>query len=206
MRKAKSEILRKINGAQITQLIGVSARLGVFDALQTPLSESELTSKLKLDPERLKRLLNALVASYLINFDGTLYSLSEEGLLLREDHEDSLRDLAIYKASSISFKPLEYLYEAITEGISPFEKAFGMDLFELLEENTELCEIFQNAMSAYVKKSSKVLLSLYDFTPFQSVCDIGGGTGAFLETVLDINLLCDNIDNQPNINCAIFFG
>ena len=39
-------------------------------------------------------------------------------------------------------------------------------------------------MTAYAKMIDPALVPAYDFAPFRTVCDVGGGTGHFLKRIL----------------------
>lgn len=187
MKKSKSEILKKIHGGQICQLIGTSVRIGIFDHLyESNQSAESLSIKLSLDPSLTRMLLLGLESLHLIQSDDNeTFYLTEEGSYLAKDHQDSLSAIALYKASRPVWKSLEYLYEGIQTGICPFELAFGMPLYPYLDTHSEDFALFHQAMALYEEKSSKKILDLYDFTPFTTILDVGGGLGSFLKEILE---------------------
>lgn len=186
MKKSKAEILKKIHGGQICQLIGTCARLGIFDYLyQSTQSADSLSLKLAISPALTRMLLMGLESLHLIQSDDNeTFYLTEEGSYLAKEHQDSLSAIALYKASRPVWKSLEYLYEGIQTGICPFELAFGIPLYPYLDTHDEDFVLFHQAMALYEEKSSKKILDLYDFTPFETILDVGGGLGSFLQEIL----------------------
>ncbi len=187
MKKTKSEILKKIHGGQICQIIGTCCRLGVFNLLhQNRLSAEQVSTKLSIHYGHTRMLLLALESLHLvISDDNETFYLSEEGSYLAKNHEDSLEAIAIYKSSKPVWKSLEHLQEGIEKNKCPFELAFGIPLYDYLDIHDEDFSIFHEAMALYEKKSSKKILDLADFTQFSSIIDIGGGLGSFLEEILE---------------------
>ncbi|MBB64643.1 MAG: hypothetical protein CMO81_06220 [Waddliaceae bacterium] len=187
MPKAKSLLLKKIQGAQITQIVYVMARLGIADFInQEERSLDEISEELGLSLLLLQRLFPALESTNLVKrLPNGRYALTDEGLLLRKQEEDSLYHLAMYKSAPFVWRAMEYFCEGLSSGESPFELAHGTHLFDYLENNTEANTLFQDAMSHFERHSSKALIDLYDFSSFKHITDLGGGNGSFLHSVLE---------------------
>ena len=182
MKRAKVELLKKIHGGQTCQIVATSARLGIFDCFdKDPLSLEKLSNQLQMSADTLKRLCSSLVALYLLEeLEENHYQITEQGSYLKTAHQDSLKNIAIFKGSALMWKPLEHLYEGIRSNQSPFELAFGKELFEHLDHHEQHLEIFQNAMSQYVQQGSKTILDCYPFQQIDTLIDLGGGLGDFL--------------------------
>lgn len=185
MRKAKSELMKKINGAAATFAIAAAIDLQIIETLATDkMTLPELAKTLSLEAKTLKVLVEQLkMFKILVEDEASLLQLTEEGVFLTKSHPESMRPLARYKASPLLTKPFSYLGEALRTGKSPFILAFQKTLFEYLAENEKEREVYHEAMEYYEKESSKEILSLYDFSKLQQIVDVGGGRGAFLRTL-----------------------
>ncbi len=62
-----------------------------------------------------------------------------------------------------------------------------MNLFEYLQQNQKDAEIFNNAMTSLTSSQVSSISSMYDFSQFNSIVDIGGGQGSLLFTILKNN-------------------
>ncbi len=186
MKKSKSDLLKKIHGGQICQLIGTCARLGIFDILYTKTaSAEEVADILILDRDNIRMLLLGLESLHLVvSDDNVTFYLSEEGSYLAKKHTDTLQSIAIYKSSKPVWRSLEHLYEGIKTNTCPFEIAFHQKLYEYLDQNDHDFSIFHQAMALYEEKSSKKILDLYHFSQFPTIIDVGGGLGSFLAEIL----------------------
>ncbi len=187
MKKAKSELLRKIHGAQVCQLVATCAKLKLADLIAEGKTRcSELSQTLKIEADLLDRFLCALVhLNLLTQTESGEYGLSEEGTLLISTEEGSLQPIAAYKGSTMIFKALSYLHKGLLTGNSPFELAFGKDVFQYMEEDPDEFNTFHDAMHFYEKSSSRKLLDCYDFSPFSTLIDVGGGMGSFLSSIVE---------------------
>lgn len=185
MRKAKSDLIKKINGATVTQALVTAIELNILDYLDNQQRcAKEIAEALSLDLPSLEVLLEQLEMIKIIKKDeaGTL-QLTEEGCYLTKNHPESMRALALYKGSKLLLKPLEKLTEAIKTKKRPFTLAFEKSLFSYLEEDQVARESYHEAMEYFERESSKEILSLYDFSKLKSVVDVGGGRGSFLKSV-----------------------
>ncbi|NGX58023.1 MAG: Mitomycin biosynthesis 6-O-methyltransferase [Chlamydiae bacterium] len=186
MKKSKANLLKKIHGGQVCQIVATTARLGLPDLLkEQPKSLDVLSNELKIEESILARLISALVALHLLEEENGVYCLTEEGRHLISDHEDSIHAIAVYKGSPFLWAAHGMMCEGINNGVSPFELAYGQDLFSHLDQNSEHCAMFQNAMACYEKQSSKKILDLYDFEQLNNFLDVGGGLGNFALTIMD---------------------
>jgi len=195
MKKTKADLLKKIHGGQVCQIVAAAARLGLADLLwNEPKSALKLAEDLKLDLPVLERLISALVALFLLEEKDGAYHLTSEGLHLASQDEHSLKALASYKGSPFVWAAQGKLYDGVKAGTCPFELAFGVDLFTYLESHPEDAAIFQEAMASYEAQSSTKILDLYDFSQFNSFLDVGGGLGGFAKRI---------VKRHPHLNGSV---
>jgi SAM-dependent methyltransferase len=77
----------------------------------------------------------------------------------------------------------ELLYSVRT-GKPAFDRIFGQPLFTFLSQHPEKAAIFDKAMVGAHGREAAALPEAYDFSPFASVADIGGGNGSTLSVIL----------------------
>jgi hypothetical protein len=115
-----------------------------------------------------------------------MFALNEVSELLRSDHPQSLRDMAVLLSSKSHWRPWGRLSDTVRSGESGPQHAFGSDIFSWLqnEDNEEEWRIFNAAMTSFSSATSRAVAEAYDFSGFQRICDIGGGHGYLLNAVL----------------------
>ena len=70
------------------------------------------------------------------------------------------------------------LLHSATTGESGTRRVFGLGSFEYLAANPDQAIIFNAAMAENTRRVTELLVSTYDFSQFQNVVDVGGGSGA----------------------------
>ena len=87
-----------------------------------------------------------------------------------------------------SFKQaIDDLQYTIQTGQNSFKHVNNLNIFEHLQQNPVDAKIFNEAMTAMTSSQVQTISSLYDFSQFNTVVDIGGGQGLFLSTILKNN-------------------
>jgi len=169
-----------------TKALGTAAELGVADALADgPCSTAELVARVPADPDGLARLLGLLVSlGYFRRARGDRWANNAASDHLRRDHPDSLRDWARFMGADWTGSIWNELPGAVRTGRSGTEAAFGTSFFELMEDRPELGGLFDAAMAGASRFTAPMFAAGYDFSGIRQICDVGGGTGALLATVL----------------------
>ncbi len=80
----------------------------------------------------------------------------------------------------------DMLYSVQT-GKPAFEHAFGMPVFTYFAEHPEPGRVFNEAMTSWTNQLVIGVVDAYDFSPFGTVVDVGGGHGALLASILERN-------------------
>jgi hypothetical protein len=175
-----------INGYQVSQAIHVAATLGIADLLEDGSRTSdELAAATQADPPTLYRLLRALAAvGVLHESDGRQFALSPVGEQLRSDHPQSIRGWAAFIGRSYHWEAWGHLLESVRTGENAFRLLNGTDIWSYRAERPDESAIFDHAMMALTAESNRALLDAYDFGRFGTVCDVGGGNGALLASLL----------------------
>ncbi len=112
------------------------------------------------------------------------FRLTESGQLLRSDRPDSMHAFVRMFGNPTMRASWRELDTAIQTGETPFERIFGTRFFDYLSANPQISEQFNAAMRQGTTVAVRQLLRHYDFGPFHTIADIGGGDGTLLAAVL----------------------
>jgi hypothetical protein len=179
-----------IFGRWKSQILYAGVKLGVFDiASPEPLSAVEMAKELSVDPALFYRLLRALASiSLLKESAGRRFSITSMGKLLRSDNPQTLRGVALLEEGPEHYAIWKHLTAMIKDGKQDgFIREYGQRIFEHVAEEPSYAEVFNNAMSSYSAiQTGWVLEALkgYDFSKVQHICDIGGGHGHLICSLL----------------------
>jgi caffeic acid 3-O-methyltransferase len=89
-----------------------------------------------------------------------------------------IRNQSIFKYCRYSLK------EAVKEGKTPFDKAYGMPMFKYLGSNELSNTLFNQAMASHsVIITKKLLQFFHGFEGIDVLVDVGGGIGATLKMI-----------------------
>ncbi|HEY1247957.1 MAG TPA: methyltransferase [Nitrososphaera sp.] len=189
-----------IFGRWRSQILYAGVKLGVFEIVSTkPMSQVEIAKKLDLDPPLLYRLLRALASIGLLKEDhDRRFTITSLGKVLRSDNPQTLRGVALLEEGPEHYAIWKHLTAMLREGKQDgFSREFGQRIFEYAADHPSYAEVFNQAMSSYsVTQTEWVLEALngYDFSKIGYLCDIGGGHG---------HLLCSLLLSYPHLKGTI---
>jgi hypothetical protein len=175
-----------IMGAWISQAITAAADLGVADALaKRPLLADELAAAVKADPDAVGRLLRALISRGIFRQrrDGC-YELTPLADTLRSDAEVSMAAMARFVGAPQHREHWSHLVDAVRTGRAVIPELRGKPVFEYLADEPALAEIFNHAMTSASELSIAPVTAAYDFSPYPTIVDVGGGRGRLLAAIL----------------------
>lgn len=190
MTDPQAKVVDMIFGRWRSQILYAGVTLGVFDALKDgPKTAASVAAELHLDPSLTYRLLRALASLELLNEDNDQsFTLSDSGDLLRKDHPQTLRGVTLLEEGPEHYSLWKHLPAMIREGKqNAFTREFGRKAFEHAAHDRAYGEVFNNAMSSYSNSQTGWVLEAlndYDFSSVGHLCDIGGGHGHLLCSVL----------------------
>ncbi len=168
------------------QAITAAADLGVADALaKGPMSADELAAAVNANADALSRLLRALIGRGIFRQrrDGR-YDLTPLADTLRRDAEVSIAAWAQWLGAPQHREHWSHFTDAIRTGRSVIPELRGKPLFDYLASEPELGEIFNQAMTSASELSFAPVIAAYDFSPYATVVDVGGGHGRLLSAIL----------------------
>src|SRR6516225_2048066 len=170
-------MLEMISDVWATQAITAAADLGIADALaKGPLSADELASAINADADALSRLLRALITRGIFRQrrDGR-YELTPLADTLRSDADVSMAAVARWLGSAQHREHWSHLADAVRTGRAVIPELRGKPAFEYLADEPQLAEIFNHAMTSVSELSIAPVIGAYDFSPYPTIIDVGGG-------------------------------
>ena len=193
-----------LSGQLISQAISIVAELRIADYLKdSSKSVDELATDTKSNSDSLYRLLRMLssVGIFAETKEEGEYSnkrrfeLTPMASLLQSETKNSIKNLALLFGLESFKHALDDLLYSIQTGQNSFKHANGLDIFEYFQQNQKDAQIFNSAMTSLTSLHVSSISSMYDFSQFNTVVDIGGGQGLFLSTILK---------NNPNLHGILF--
>ena len=184
---SSEKLLKQIfDGSWITQAVWVAAELGIADILSNgPCSIEDLADKTNTKSNALYRVMRALASAgiFVQEPDGR-FLLTPAAGLLRSDVPKSQRFFAIMMGAEFHGAWGELLH-TVRSGEPGWQKRFGTPAFQYMIEHPERHKIYDSAMGGYGRAEGEAMLDAYDFSAFQTVMDVGGGSAMLLAAILN---------------------
>lgn len=190
MDDAGAKVLDLIFGRWRSQILYVGVQFGIFDTLASgPRSAVSVASALEVDAGMLYRLMRALGSLELLKEDNTrTFSLTPMGELLCRNHPHTLRGMTLLEEGPEHYAAWKHLSVLIKEGQqNAFVREFGQPAFEYAVQHPSYGAVFNEAMSSYSSIDNMLVLEAlehYDFSGLSHLCDVGGGHGFTLCSLL----------------------
>ena len=190
-------MLQIISGFWISRAVYVIAKLGIPDLLKSGLkTEEELASATKTHAPSLFRVLRALASVGIVGFeDGGRFALTPLSETLVTDAPGSLRWFAVSELGQEHYPAWGNLMHSVKTGEIAFDNFFGVDIWKYFANNPADAAVFNDSMSMVTAVANEEILSLYDFSGFKKIIDVGGGHGGLITSILQKN---------PNLNGVLF--
>ena len=187
MAPAPVQVLEIAGGFIDSQVVYASTKLGIPDSLASgPRTAADLAKDVDANPDAVHRLLRAAATIGLFSLDsGGRFGLTSLSETLRSDAEPSMRPVVLMLGDPSYWGPWAELTYSVRTGKQGAEKVFGKPMWEYMADNAEFDAVFNNAMTALTTLDWPTVAAVYDFTPFDTIVDIGGGHGQLLKLILD---------------------
>lgn len=182
----RGAMMELIKGTFVSQSISVFAGLGVADALSSGRrAVDDLAADVGAHGPTLYRLLRALSdLGVVAEGPERSFELAPLGHLLRSNVAGSMRGLATMVGLPFHRDAWTDLCESVRTGRPAFARVHGSEIFEYLTGHPADAAAFDAAMTAISTGMTAGLLAGYDFSPFRTIVDVGGGHGALLLAIL----------------------
>lgn len=184
--EARAKLVGLVFGHMAAQVVATAVRLRLADRIgDGEMTAPELAAACEADPVSMQRLLRALAGLEVLREGGAgSFSLTGAGALLRTDRPDSVNAMVQMFTDPVMVQAWQQLDACVRTGETAFDEVFGTDFFAYLKGRPELSAQFNAAMSQGTRSTAAALPTGYDFAPFSTVVDIGGGDGTLLATIL----------------------
>lgn len=177
---------RLVNGFQVSQAIHVAAVLGIADRIAAGVHDSAaLAEATGTDPQALYRVLRALAAAGVFaEHDDRRFDLTPIGEHLRSDGQPTLAGWVSFIGRPYFWEAWGHLLDSVRTGDNAFRLTHGVSPWEYRAAHPDESVIFDRAMASVTSQVSGAVLAEYDFSRFERVVDVGGGSGAFIAALL----------------------
>ncbi|HEY1124018.1 MAG TPA: methyltransferase [Sphingobium sp.] len=182
----RAGLIDMITGCWKTQVIGQGVAFGLFDGLAGgPQTASALAGAASINAGGAMRLLRALAVLGLVeHLPGDRFALTPTGALLCRDVPDSLNGMAGHWGERI-WDGFGRLGTSVRTGEASIPS--GPEHFAVMQADPAAADIFNRAMAEGSLRVGRALASVYDFSGFSRLMDVGGGYGALLVGPLEAN-------------------
>ena len=181
-----------------SKVLLTAVQMGLFTRLGSRgLTGAELGGDLGLHPRAIADFFDALVAMKFLDREGTgpsaRYFNTPQGATYLVESSPRYIGGILTMLNVRLFKYWQDLPEALRTGQPQNEVKYGEEgIFDALYKDPAKLEIFLNAMTGLSRINFEALASKFDFSPFKTLCDVGGATG----------LLCiEIVKKHPHLKC-----
>lgn len=193
---AAEQMLQIISGFWISRAVYVIAKLGIPDLLKSgPKTADELATATKMHAPSLFRILRALASVGVLNAEGSSFGLTPVAETLVTDAPGSLRWFAVSELGQEHYPAWGNLMHSVKTGEIAFDNFFGVDIWKYFANNPQDAAVFNDSMSGVTAATNEAVTTLYDFSGFNKIVDVGGGHGGLISGILKKN---------PNLRGVLF--
>lgn len=196
-----SPILQTAFGFWSSKVLLTAVEFGVFSQLgDRRLTGAELGAGLGLHPRAISDFFDALVAMRFLDREGdgpsAKYFNTPSGSLYLDSNSPRYIGGILVMLNARLFKYWNDLPEALRTGKPQNETKHGQKgIFEELYQELPKLEQFLGAMTGLSRINFEAFAAKFDFSPFRTLCDVGGATGL---------LSVEVAKRHPNIHCVSF--
>jgi hypothetical protein len=198
---APDAILQTAFGFWNSKVLLTAVELGLFTVLaRRHLTGTDLGKELSLHPRGIADFLDALVAMKFLEREGdgadAKYFNTAAGELYLDRASPRYIGGILEMLNARLFKFWHNLPEALRTGQPQNEtKEGGKGIFEALYADPAKLENFLGGMTGLSRINFEALADKFDFSPYKTLCDVGGATG----------LLCIEVAKKhPHLQCVSF--
>lgn len=178
-------ILEDLFGLLAHRVLVALCEVGVPEALDGPMTVTELARRTGSDVERLEPILRWAATSGWVRIDrrGRVRP-TRSTPFLRADHPGGWRAWIDFAGGAEVVAAVQALGAA--PGGDPFVVANGRPFFDWMAAHPDRWATFDAAMAAGARMHALTLAAALDWAPADRICDVGGGTGALLAGLLEL--------------------
>ena len=183
----EAQLMQLTSGCLVAPAIYVVAKLGIPDILKNgPKTAAELAVATGTNADALYRVMRATASVGVLEerSDGS-FTNSPISDTLREDWPSSTKAMTLWMLEPAHWRVYGELMYSVNTGKTAWDNVYGEPIFEsLFGSMRDLGEVFNQAMTSFSRQTIPAILAAYDFSPFGTIADIGGGHGHLLGAIL----------------------
>lgn len=182
-------MLQTITNFWMSRAIYVIAKLGIPDLLKDGAKTAEeIAATTNMHAPSLYRILRALVSvGVLSSEEGGRFGLTPLSETLVTDAPGSMRWFMVSELGQEHYPAWGNLMHSVKTGETAFDSLYGMDVWRYFEKNPDDAKVFNDSMSGTSAAVNEAIASLYDFSRFNTLVDVGGGYGGLITGILKRN-------------------
>jgi hypothetical protein len=180
------KLLRLSNGIAQVACLRAALEANAVDLLVGgPKPIAYIAAVAKLNEDALYRCLRVLAAEHIFTeVAPRVFANTDESELMVAGHPMRLRDNLLWGTSKFAFNTFTGFMHSVQTGEPCIEKVFGVPAFEYFPTDPETNNEFNNAMTAISAMVVPSVLETYDFSGIGTLCDVAGGHGFLLTSIL----------------------
>lgn len=182
-------MIQFITGFWTSRALYVAAKLGIADLLQSgPKTVAELAEATGTHAPSLYRIMRALTSAGIFKRENDdRFALTPLSETLVTGVPGSMRWFIISELGQEHYPAWGNLLHSVKTGEIAFDNFFGMDIWKYFAQNPEDAAVFNDSMSGMTAAANEAITSVYDFSQFGKVIDVGGGHGGLITSILQKN-------------------
>lgn len=182
-------MLQIVTNFWTSRAVAVFAKLGIADQLEAgPKTAEELAKATDTHAPSLFRVLRALASAGIVKSESEgRFGLTPLSQTLVTNAPGSLRWFIISELGQEHYPAWGNLMHSVKTGEIAFDNFFAMDIWQYFKQNPEDGAVFNDSMSGVTAVANEAIMSVYDFSQFNKVIDIGGGHGRLITSILKKN-------------------
>ena len=186
---AQIQMIQYITGFWMSRAVWVAAKLGLADLLQSgPKTVDELAQETDTHAPSLYRILRALTSAGIFKKEGDgRFALTPLSETLVTNAPGSVRWFIISELGQEHYPAWGNLMHSVKTGEIAFDNYFSADIWKYFSQHPEDAAVFNDSMSGMTAAANEAIMSVYDFSPFRKVIDVGGGHGGLITSILKQN-------------------
>lgn len=190
-------MMQMLFGKMVLFSVTSLARLGIPDHMSdAPRDVEDIARESATHAPSLYRVLRVLASTGLfVEGPARHFALTPLGEVLRSDHPQSMRDVAVMFSDPWQIAAYSHMPECIRTGADGPTLAFGEHAFDYLHRHPEEGANFNRAMTSFSNAAGLAIVAAADFSGFSRIADCGGGHGMLLSKILE---------RFPNLDGVLF--
>jgi hypothetical protein len=181
-----AELIQMGAASWVSALVYAAAKVAIADHLSGgPKSAAEAAGTMHLHAPTLHRFMRTLAGlGILTEQDDQRFALTPLGEALKTGAPGAARATLLSFCGPAFWRTWEHVRFSLETGKSAFNLTWGMPIFEYFGEHPDEAALFSEAMVGFHGSEPPAVAQAYDFSPFETVVDVGGATGNLLAEIL----------------------